>query len=186
MIVFLVDDYLNVVYKDRVINYRLKDIIDMGLVVDKDGFIKSFMDILKKEKIKGKLFGDNIKIVKNSYYRESDVFFLDHLFLEIGFAKVEFIDISSLFFRSDTTYLEINDKYMVINLDKGLIVEFKYVKDIPKVIDYFSDSFKSWVVLFGNNSNIPLIKSKSRELFYFDNYKNYIAESLLKVKKYDV
>lgn len=71
MTLFFVDDFLNIVYKDRVIQNKLKDIISKGYIVDRSRFVEEFLKIIKKEKIKGKLFGDNINIVYNSYFSSS-------------------------------------------------------------------------------------------------------------------
>lgn len=75
MTLFFVDDFLNIVYKDRVIQNKLKDIISKGYIVDRSRFVEEFLKIIKKEKIKGKLFGDNINIVCNSYFSSSYIFF---------------------------------------------------------------------------------------------------------------
>ena len=75
---------------------------------------------------------------------------------------------------------------MVVNFDKGLFLDFNYFNDIPTVLSLFQDKFKDDIVLFGCNKNIPFIKIKNKNVYYFENYKDYITESLPKVKKYGV
>ena len=49
MTLFFVDDFLNIVYKDRVIQNKLKDIISKGYIVDRSRFVEEFLKIIKKE-----------------------------------------------------------------------------------------------------------------------------------------
>ena len=184
MTLFFVDDFLNIVYKDRVIQNKLKDIISKGYIVDRSRFVEEFLKIIKKEKIKVKLFGDNINIVCNSYFSSSYIFFLETIFLDFGFIHVNFVDIKDLLPESNATYIEINEEYMVINLDKGVYLDLEYFKDIPQILEYFKAYFKEDVVLFGTNKNIAQIKMKNKFLYHLENSATYINDSLLKVKKY--
>ena len=86
--------------------------------------------------------------------------------------------------ESNATYIEINEEYMVINLDKGVYLDLEYFKDIPQILEYFKAYFKEDVVLFGTNKNIAQIKMKNKFLYHLENSATYINESLLKVKKY--
>ena len=183
LVVYFVDDILNIVYNSRVINIRLKCIIRHGNIFDKQKFMDEFIKILKKENIKGKLFGDSITIVKNAFYTNRDVYFLENVFMELGFLKISFLDVRDLLPSEDVTFIEVNNSYMVLYLDEGVFLDLKYFKDIPKILDYFS-TIKANVILFGLNKNLPKIKLKNKEVYYYDNFQNYITESLLKVKKY--
>lgn len=185
MTLFFVDDVLNVIYKDKALNLKLKDIIFQGNINDRTRFMEEFIKFLKREKIKSKLFGDNITIVKNVSFNNRDLYFLENTFLELGFSKLEFMDIKSLLPDMPGLFIEINNNDMVIYKEDGLFISLKYIKDIPKVINYFAGDTKSDIVLFGTNKYIPDIKIKDIHLYYLDNYNNYITESLLKVKKYD-
>ena len=64
LIVYFCDDYIHIVNHHQIIHKKL-DSIQKGLVVDRTKFMESFLSILKKEKIKSKLFGDKIYIVKD-------------------------------------------------------------------------------------------------------------------------
>ncbi len=139
--------------------------------------------ILKKEKIKNKLFGDKIYIVKDAYFMESDLYYLENIFIDLGFIKVVFLDIED-YFMDDYTYVGIFKDYMIFYLNKPVILDLYYFKDFPKLIDYFIDYYKKYVILFGSNNNIPNISSNRIGVYYVDNYQNYIPDSLLKVKKY--
>lgn len=86
--------------------------------------------------------------------------------------------------ESNATYIEINEEYMVINLDKGVYLDLEYFKDIPQILEYFKAYFKEDVVLFGTNKNIAQIKMKNKFLYHLENSATYINDSLLKVKKY--
>lgn len=177
------NDRVNIIYNKKSFSFTLKNIIYQGNVVDKLKFMEEFMAILKKEKIKGKFFGDDIYVVLNSYYTVSDKYFLESIFLEMGFLNVKWIPIEDLLPEENATYIEVNDTYMVVNLDAGVFVDLNYFKDMPTVLAQFYQNYKEDIVLFGNNKNIPYIKIKNKNVYYFENYANYIVESLLKVKK---
>ena len=89
LIVYFCDNTVSIIYNTRVISQK-SDSIYQGLVVDRIKFIVSFMQILKKEKIKTKLFGDKIYIVKDAYFNQRDQFYLENIFLELGFVQVLF------------------------------------------------------------------------------------------------
>ena len=184
LIVYFCDNIVSIIYNTRVISQKL-DSIYQGLVVDRIKFIESFMQILKKEKIKTKLFGDKIYIVKDAYFNQRDQFYLENIFLELGFVQVLFLDIHKLF-DANYTYIGIFQDYIVFYLDKPVFLELYYFKDIPKLLSYFKEYFQSYIVLFGSNKNIPYINNLSFNIYYIDNYKDYIVKSLLKVKKYGV
>lgn len=184
IIVFLVDDTLNIVYNSKVINKKLKDIIFKGRIVDRLKFMEEFSKIIKNEKIKTKLFGDNIYFVRNTYFNEMDIFYLDNLFMEIGFNKVIYIDIRELLPDMEASFIEINNTYMVV-LDSGLFLDLDYFKDIPGIIKYLTKDITRDIVFFGVNKSLPKIV-EDLNLYYLDDYANYIIERLLKVKKYGV
>ena len=74
---------------------------------------------------------------------------------------------------------------MVIHNEK-LFIDLTVFKDIPKILEYFPSLKENHLLLFGKNKNIPLIKAKNISIYYYENYINYIIESLINVKKYDV
>ena len=182
LIVYFCDNCLHLIYNKKVIVKSL-DSINQGLVVDRTSFMDSFLSILKKEKIKSKLFGDKIYVVKDVYFNNRDVYFLDNMFMELGFIKVVYLDIRD-FFETDYSYIGIFKGYIVFYLDSPIILSLEYFNDFPKLIDYFKDHYKKYIVLFGSNTNIPLIHSNLVSIYYIDQFQSYIAESLLKVKKY--
>ena len=186
IVIYFVDDMLNIVYNNRVININLKNILNKGIIIHKQKFMEEFISILKREKIKGKLFGDTITIVKNNFYNDRDLFYLESIFTELGFLKVNFLDINELLPDDSATYIEINNSYICIYLDKCVYLDLDLFKDIPKILDYFNDSYHENIILFGLNKNIPNINIKNKYVYYLQNYNNYITESLLKVKKYGV
>lgn len=182
LMVFMVDKSVNILYKNRIICEKLSS-VNKGMVTNRLLFIEEFVRILKKEKIKTKMFGEDIVIVKNSFFEVSDMFFLENIFTELGFIKVLFKDIKDLMPKDEASYIEINESYMVINFDKGLFFDLDYFKDIPKVLEYFKNDFKNEIVLFGVNKFIPKIKVKGLDLYYFDDFREHIVNSLLKAKK---
>ncbi len=183
LIVYFCDDYIHIVNHHQVIHKRL-DCIQKGLVVDRTKFMESFLAILKKEKVKSKLFGDTICVVKDVFFRASDLFYLESIFSELGFIKVVFMDIQELFCEG-YTYIGIFQDYIVFYLKQPLILDLSYVSDILKLIEYLKDYYLEYVVLFGTYSDIPKFQSNKIPLYYIDNYTNYITDSLLKVKKCD-
>lgn len=185
MRIFFVDDLLNIIYKDKVFELKLKGTLEKGNVLKRTEFMEEFGKFLKKEKIKSKLFGDNIVIVKNAFYNNRDLYFLENIFLEMGFNKVIFLEIEKLLPDRKATFIEINNNYLILYLDKPILVDLEFIKDIPVVIKYFSTFFKNDIVLFGTNQYIPNIKISNLDIYYLENYNSYIKDSLLKVKKYD-
>lgn len=179
--VYFVDDIINIVYNGKVIRKKLKNIIKKGNVICRESFMEEFMKILKLEKIKSKLFGDKIYVVKNSFYSVRDLYFLETMFLDLGFIKVIFLDIEDLMPDDNATFIEFNDTYL--NIIKGPLLDLDYFKDIPKVLE--SINLKKNVYLFGSNKLIPELKINNKNLYYFDNFKDYIENSLLKINKCD-
>ncbi len=184
LILYFVDDTLQIVYNDTVIKEKLKNAINNGMIYDKDKFTIEFVKILKKEKVKIKLFGGSITVVKEPFYHPSYLFYLEHLLEDIGFATVSYINIQDLFVK-DGVYIGVNNNYMTIYFDKAIFIDLNVFKDIPKIIEFFWDLNDKNILLFGNNKIIPSIKLQNNEVYYFENYNNFINQSLLKVKKYD-
>lgn len=183
LVVYFCDNVLYIIYNGNVISKKL-DSVSQGMVVDRTSFMESFLKILKQEKIKSKLFGDKIYLVKDVYFQPSDLFYLENIFTELGFIKVVFLDIKD-YFNEDYTYIGVFQNYIVFYLDRPFLFDLYYCKDFPKLIEYFKDYYQKFVLLFGTNKNIPNIHSNVVSIYYIDNFQNYITQSLLKVKKYD-
>lgn len=181
LIVYFYDNVICIVYQNKIIEKKL-DSIYQGLVVDRTKFMESFLAILKKEKIKSKLFGDKIYVVRDAYYSVRDLYYLESMFVEMGFIKVVFIDIYELF-HEKYTYIGVFSDYIVFYLDKPILLDLTYFKDLPKLIDYFKDYYQKYVVLFGSNINVANVSSDLVNIYYIDQYQDFVAKSLLKVKK---
>ena len=181
MIIFWADNELYIVNNKDIINYKLKS-INKGYIINKELFINEFSKIIKKEKIKLKLLGNKIKIVKNSYFKESDLFYIEDIFNELGFLKIEYIDIKE-FFREEGTFIEVNNSYLVLNIEDGIYLDLDYFKDIPRILNYFGEMIKKEIIFFGLNKNIPLLKVNNKDVYYMDNFQKFIPDSLLKIKK---
>lgn len=186
MIIYIVEDTLHIVYKEKLITTVLKNCIQKGYIFDKEIFIQEFNKIIKKEKIKSKLFGDNITIVNNGYFKVSDLFFLESIFNDLGFIKIEFLNITELLPVMDAIFVEVNNNYLVIYLSDVLYLDMKYFKDIPKIINILSSFFNKNIAFFGLNKCVPSIKVNGVNTYYLENYDKYITQSLLKVKKWGV
>lgn len=183
MIIYIVENILFCVYKDRLIKMVLNSCISKGYIINKDIFINEFNRMIKKEKIRSKLFGDNITFVNNGYFSIGDLFFIESIFNELGFIKVDFLNIKDLFPIDDVIYVEINDSYFVIHLKDTLYFDLKYFKDIPKVLMILKPYFNKDIAFFGTNKCILNIHIDDIQFFYIENYNDYITQSLLKVKK---
>ena len=176
MTIYLVDNIINLIYKKRLIQSKFKS-VDKGYIINKDLFMNEFGKLIKSAKIKGKFLGFNIEVINNSYFSVSDTFFMENIFLELGFLKVIFKNINDFF--DNKTYIEVNNTYMVINLDKGIYLDLDYFKDIPKILEYFKDIIKEDIVLFGVNKKIPEIKLVNRDIYYLQNKETFIIDNLL-------
>lgn len=183
MILYFVDNYLHIIYKNKLFSHSLKS-LNKGFIINKPLFMEEFIETCKKERIKGKLFGDSIQVV-NSFYTNSQQFYLESIFSELGFLKTEFVSVLDYLPVEDATYLEINQTYFVLYLEQPLFFDFNLFLDIPKLLDYFKNVTKDNYILFGNNDIIPDIQIKNKTVYYIDQYKDYILKSLLKVKKCD-
>ncbi len=183
MIVYIVESSFHCVYKNRIISVDLKNCIQKGYIVNKEVFMQEFNKMLKKEKIKTKLFGDNITFVNNGYFSIGDLFFLESIFNDLGFIKVDFLDIRDLFPDMNVIFVEVNESYIIIYLKDILYLDLTYFKDIPAILNSLKSFFDKDIAFFGLNKSIPNIHIKSVYSYYIENYKNYITQSLLKVKK---
>ena len=65
LIIYIVEDTLCCVNNGRLITVILKNCIQKGFIINSEIFILEFNKMMKKEKIKSKLFGDNISFVKD-------------------------------------------------------------------------------------------------------------------------
>ena len=141
MILYFVDDYVNIIGLDKVFKKRIEKGIDKGIIKDKKVFGEEFLKVLKKEKIKNKVWRDKIKVVKNSFFNERDLYYIGILFEELGFLGVEYIEIRDLLPDDNRSYIEINNSYMVINIDRetSVMIDFNCFKDIPDILDYFKN-----------------------------------------------
>lgn len=182
MIIYIVEDILHCVYKGRLISITLKNCIQKGYVMNKDNFIQEFNKMIKKEKIKTKLFGDNITFVNNGYFSKGDLFFIHNIFSELGFVKIDFLNIKEILPLMDVIYVEVNNTYMVIYLDKILYLDLSYFKDIPSIIYILKPFLNKDIAFLGLNKCIPNIHIKNICSYYIENYNIYITQSLLKVK----
>lgn len=188
MSVYIVDDKLVIINKDRVWEKSFKS-IDKGYILNKEKFMEEYSSFLKKEKIKTNILNDRIEIVLNSYYLESDRFYLENIFVDLGYLKVEFKDINEILGVKDKEnilYVELDKGYMVVYLDRGIYLDLNFFQDIPKILQYFLEYFDRDIILFGTNKMVSQIKLKDKMVYYIDKPDTYIEKCLLKVKKYGV
>ena len=188
MSVYIVDDKLVIVNKDRVWEKSFKS-IDKGYILNKEKFMEEYSSFLKKEKIKTNILNDRIEIVLNSYYLESDRFYLENIFVDLGYLKVEFKDINEILGvrdKENILYVELDKGYMVVYLDRGIYLDLDFFQDIPKILQYFLEYFDRDIILFGTNKMVSQIKLKDKMVYYIDKPDTYIEKCLLKVKKYGV
>lgn len=183
MIVYIVENSFHCVYKNRIISVDLKNCIQKGYIVNKEVFMQEFNKMLKKEKIKTKLFGDNVTFVNAGYFSIGDLFFLESIFNDLGFIKVDFLDIRDLFPDMNVIFVEVNESYIIIYLNDILYLDLTYFKDIPAILKSLKSFFDKDIAFFGLNKSIPNIHIKDVCSYYIENYKDYITQSLLKVKK---
>jgi len=183
MIIYIVEDALYCVNNGRLITVVLKNCIQKGFIINKDTFMQEFSKMIKKEKIKSKLFGDNITIVNNGYFSSGDLFFIESIFYDLGFIKVDFLDIKELLPSMDVIYIEVNNTYLVLYLNSILYLDMNYFNDIPKILNLFKSYLDKDIAFFGQNKCIPKIYINDVNTYYIENYKDYITQSLLKVKK---
>lgn len=184
LILYFVDDTLEIVYNGKVIKEKLKNAINNGMIYDKERFAMEFVKIMKKEKVKIRLFGGSITIAKEPFYHPSYLFYLERVLEDIGFTTISYIDIQDLFVK-DGIYIEVNNNYMIIYSDKAILIDISVFKDIPNTIEHILGLHDQNILLFGKNKNIPSVKLQNNAVYYFENYNNFITQSLLKVKKYD-
>ncbi len=182
--IFLVNDEIKLIYNNKMVSWKLKSILEKGMIINKDKFMEEFLKLMTKEKIKNKFLGDNIVIVKNSFYNNRDLFYLENIFIELGFIKVIFKDIKD-FFDISATYIEMEKDYFVINFDKGIFLDLDYFKNIDNILNYFKSLMEKNVVIFGTNEDIPHINIIGKKVYYFENYNTFIEDSLLKINKND-
>ena len=183
MIIYIVDDKLVLINKDKVGKEHFKS-ISKGYIINKEKFMEEYGAFLKKLKIKNHLLSQKVEIVFNSYYGVSDRFYLENIFQDLGYLKIEFKELKDILDLNKGLYVEVNKNYMIINLDKGIYIDLDYFKDIPGILEIISKDFKGDIILFGSNKHISEIKLKNKMIYYIDKAETFLEESLLKVKKY--
>ena len=120
---------------------------------------------------------------------ESDRFYLENIFVDLGYLKVEFKDINEILGvrdKENILYVELDKGYMVVYLDRGIYLDLDFFQDIPKILQYFLEYFDRDIILFGTNKMVSQIKLKDKMVYYIDKPDTYIEKCLLKVKKYGV
>lgn len=176
MILYIIDDIVNLIYKKRVIKEKFKS-VSKGYITNKEKFMEEFLNLVNKEKIKNKFLGNKIEIIDNSYFKFSDKYLIENIFIELGFIKIVFKNIKD-YFNKNRTYIEINNTYMVINLDMGIYLDLEYFK-VEEVIKYFENVVDNDLILFGVNGKIANLDFNSRRVYYLQNKENYIIDCLL-------
>lgn len=182
LIVYLVSNRLVVIYNKKVFEKEIPHVIQKGLIQDKDRFSEEFVKLLKENKIKNKLLGEDIYVLKNTYYTKADLYFLENIFEKLGYLKVKYIDITEFFKENDGIYVEINNDYLVINLDKGILVDLTYFKNIESVLSFLID-YSKVIILFGENKKLKDIQIDNLQIYYIDRSKDYIKDLLISYKK---
>ena len=180
MVIYFVDNLINVVYQKRIIT-KMFHSINKGIIDNKDLFLEEFLKLIKKEKIKLKIMGDKLEII-NTFYNSRDRLFLETIFSELGFVNISFVPILDYLPIIDGTYLEINQSYFVLYLDNNLKFDFNIFYDLPKIINYFTNKIADNIILFGNNNDIKDVNFKTKNVYYLDDAKNIVLKNLLKLK----
>lgn len=181
--VYLVDNTLELIYQNKLNSYKLTNIINQGRIIDADKFKEEFTNILKKLKIKSGLFGDKITCIQESFYTHADIFYLNHIFEDLGFIKVEHLDIKN-FFLQNYIYVEINQDYAVINLEDAIFINLQLLPDIMPILNILQ--IKENIILFGKNKVIPNLQNKDLNIYYLDNYVNFISDTIIKYNQESV
>lgn len=176
---FFLDNTLYIIYNNQEIHSKLPNIIAAGMIINKELFLEEFLKIAHQAKLKNKLFGEDITLIKNSYYTNRDLYLLENIFLELGYLKVHFKSIKDFFKEENATFIEINQDYLVIHLDNGIILDLKYFNDIPKTLNLFKNYFSKNLILFGTNPLIPTLKIPNFNIYYFENYSTFIVDNLI-------
>ena len=183
MVIYIVDDEINIVDNSKVINKKLENIIDRGRIKNRLKFINEFINICKQAKIKNKLLGENIRIIKNSFYNESDLFYLENIFNELGYNKVIFKNIEDYFLNKEATYIEFNKQYLVINLREVIFWDGKYFDDLALIFRILAKDIKKQVIFFGNNKLIEKVKINGKNVYYMSDYQHYLVKRILEENK---
>ena len=185
MTIYIVDNNLALINKDKIVKREFQS-INKGYIENKEKFRDEYIRFLKEEKIKNRILNDKVEIVFNSYYRNSDKFYLESIFEDLGYLKIEFKELKDILDLDKAIYIEVNKNYMVINLDKGIYIDLDYFKDIPKILSIIDKINQKDIILFGSNKYISQIKLKDKMIYYIDKPESFLTESLLKAKKYGV
>ena len=116
-ILLLTDDYLYLKHNSIIIkNVIEKNIVKNGKIANVEKFLISFTKFIKKNKLNNSLFGDNIVVIINNTWTNSDIYVFKYLFSNLNYRKIEFVyDYSYYNLKSNNAYLEIRDNYMIIN-----------------------------------------------------------------------
>lgn len=173
--IYFREDKIFFVDKSLVINKIFKSLL-FGRIIDKNLFINEFNEFLKINNIKIGLIGSKLKIVKNAYFNLSDIYFLEQIFLDMGFLKIEFLDINTFYLNKEDVYIELNQDYLVYKNNIYILNDINNLKVFLSLILPCDVN----IVLYGNNPLIPKIVLKDKNIYYVDNYENFIVDALKK------
>lgn len=184
----ITDDYLYLKKKDNLIKYKLnKDIVFGGKVVNINKFIKSFEKLLCENHLNNSLFGEKIKIIVSSNYKEADIIFLKNIMNCFNYRKISINkELKYYKLNSNNIYLNIFDNYINITfLDEYKKINNIYLEskmfitddDLMKYLNYIVKNKE--VFLLGSGFLLKDIflnfeNKFNKKTYIFQNYQTYI------------
>lgn len=145
--------------------------VDNYKVINKTLFIEEFNKISSTYKINNKFLTDNISIIVDNIYTETDKSTITSIFKELSFNKIDFINITDIFkLKSNELLIDISTNHIKIYFNNQILstpVYFSKYKDILRLYlnqILLKNKIKE-VKLFGNNClKTKLINELEKEL----------------------
>ena len=169
-IIYLKSNYLYYKNSDNLLKLTFND--DIIYIVDKNIFIKEYVNFLKKHKISTFFINKDITIIYDSLLSKHDINYLSSIFYEIGYRTV--------ILKSDVFLLNITkkDAYYLPGYKSKLLLRDKYNK-IETIVFYnnvlTNNEINSIIKNKVKNKELLVIGNCSEEIFKNTNY--YLSDN---------
>ena len=174
-------------FNKKIYNYVLEYSVDNYKIINTKLFYKEIENICKELNINNHFLSDNISIIIDNTYNESDKYIIKSIFKDLSFNKINFINVSHILnIKKDELIINIHEKYLKIYFNNIIICNKIYFKEHKKILDiyipiflensiknikifgeypkiddiydYLSSKYNINIFIYSNNNIIPLSK----------------------------
>lgn len=138
-IMIFAEDTLHIHDKGKEYIFQNDKSLGYGKIIDPQHFIECLTAFLKQQHLKRSVFGDNVKVIHNDFWNESDKTIATSALNYLGFSHINFINEISLYEnKSEILWITYYPTY----------ITFYYLERDYKKIIYLDDNFQRKEILF--------------------------------------